>query len=79
MYGGMSFDRIEGEGLCWPCPDKSHPGTTFLHEDEFKRGKGKFHPVPFRAANENPCEEFPYLLTTGRYLYHFHTRTMTGR
>jgi len=79
IYGGMSFDRIEEAGLPWPCPDKNHPGTVFLHEGEFKRGKGKFHATPFRAAAEEPDGDYPLLLTTGRYLYHWHTRTMTSR
>jgi predicted molibdopterin-dependent oxidoreductase YjgC len=79
IYGGMSFNRIDAQGLQWPCPDKTHPGTTFLHEGEFKRGKGKFHPIAFRAAAEEPDENYPLLLTTGRYLYHWHTRTMTSR
>ena len=79
IYGGMSFERIDGEGLQWPCGDVDHPGTVFLHEGEFKRGKGKFHPTPFREAAELPDDEYPYLLTTGRCLYHFHTGTMTRR
>ncbi len=79
IYGGVSFERIEKIGLQWPCADKDHPGTVFLHDGEFKRGKGKFHPTPFIEANELPDNEYPLLLTTGRYLYHFHTRTMTGR
>jgi len=45
IYGGMSFERIDSVGLQWPCPDKEHPGTRFLHEGTFKRGKGKFHAV----------------------------------
>ncbi|MBL7076422.1 MAG: formate dehydrogenase subunit alpha [Kiritimatiellae bacterium] len=79
IYGGMSFERIDAEGLQWPCPDKTHPGTTFLHEGEFKRGKGKFHATPFKVAAEEPDDDYPLLLTTGRYLYHWHTRTMTSR
>jgi len=79
LYGGISYHRIEQVGLQWPCPDKDHPGTVFLHEGQFKRGLGKFHPTPFREAAEIPGEGYPYLLTTGRYLYHWHTRTMTGR
>jgi formate dehydrogenase alpha subunit len=79
IYGGVSFKRIEGPGLQWPCPDAEHPGTPFLHEGQFKRGKGKFHPTPFRDAVELPDDEYPYLLTTGRQLYHFHTGTMSRR
>ncbi|MHC5034720.1 MAG: formate dehydrogenase subunit alpha, partial [Planctomycetota bacterium] len=79
IYGGMSFERIDEEGLSWPCPDAGHPGTVFLHEGQFKRGVGKFHPTPFREADELPDEDYPYLLTTGRLLYHFHTGTLTRR
>ena len=79
IYGGIRFDRIDKIGLKWPCPDKDHPGTEFLHKGEFKRGKGKFHPTPFREAAELPDEQYPYILTTGRYLYHFHTGTLSRR
>jgi formate dehydrogenase alpha subunit len=79
IYGGMSFERIDSVGLQWPCPDKDHPGTRFLHEGTFKRGKGKFHPVPFVAADELPDKEYPFVLTTGRQLYQFHTGTMTRK
>jgi len=79
IYGGISFERIDDVGLQWPCPDANHPGTPFLHEGEFKRGKGKFHPTPFKVAAEEPDTDYPLLLTTGRYLYHWHTRTMTSR
>jgi formate dehydrogenase alpha subunit len=79
IYGGMSFERIDSVGLQWPCPEKGHPGTKFLHEGTFKRGKGKFHPVEFKAADELPDEEYPFVLTTGRQLYQFHTGTMTRK
>ncbi len=79
IYGGISFERIEGEGLQWPCPDKGHPGTLFLHKGEFKRGRGKFHAVQFRDSAELPDEEYPYILTTGRVLHQFHTGTMSRR
>ena len=79
IYGGMSFDRLGDDGLQWPCTDKDHPGTVFLHEGEFKRGLGKFHVTPFREPDELPDDEYPLILTTGRYLYHFHTGTLTRR
>lgn len=79
IYGGISYARLEKEGLQWPCPSPDHPGTPYLHKDRFARGKGKFHAVEYRPPDELPDEEFPLLLTTGRILYHFHSRTMTGR
>ena len=72
-YGGMKYDRLEGLGLQWPCPSTEHPGTPFLHQGKFTRGKGKFHVTPYAPAPELPDEKYPFLLTTGRVLYHYHT------
>jgi formate dehydrogenase alpha subunit len=72
-YGGMQYARLEGVGLQWPCPTQDHPGTLLLHKDKFSRGKGKFHITPYAPAQELPDEKYPFLLTTGRVLYHYHT------
>jgi formate dehydrogenase alpha subunit len=72
-YGGIHYERLEGVGLQWPCPTQDHPGTPFLHKDKFGRGKGKFHVTPYAPAPELPDEKYPFLLTTGRVLYHYHT------
>jgi len=79
IYGGMAYDRIDDVGLAWPCPDRSHPGTKFLHSGTFSRGLGRFHPVPYCDAAELPDEEFPLVLSTGRILYQFHTGTLTRK
>lgn len=76
-YGGITYERIEKEGIQWPCPDTSHPGTTFMHRDKFTRGLGLFHAIDYRPPAEIPDREYPFLLTTGRVLYHYHTGTMT--
>jgi len=78
-YGGVSYNRLEGDGLQWPCPNRDHPGTPFLHKDGFTRGKGKFHPVDFIPPNEQTNTEYPFVLNTGRILEHFHSGTMTRR
>jgi len=78
-YAGIDYDRIEGAGLQWPCPSKDHPGTKFLHKDKFAKGKGTFKPAHYVPSKELPDEKYPLLLTTGRVLYHYHTRTMTKR
>jgi len=78
-YAGIDYNRIEGEGLQWPCPTKGHPGTSYLHKDKFARGKGLFKPAHYVPSKELPDEKYPLLLTTGRVLYHYHTRTMTKR
>jgi predicted molibdopterin-dependent oxidoreductase YjgC len=72
-YGGIRYGRLEGLGLQWPCPTPDHPGTPFLHKDKFTRGKGKLHVTPYAPAPELPDAEYPFLLTTGRVLYHYHT------
>jgi len=79
IYGGISFERIDSVGLQWPCPDKDHPGTKYLHKGKFARGKGKFHPVEFKDPAELPSRKFPFVLSTGRVLYQFHTGTMTRK
>jgi len=62
-----------------PCPHTDHPGTEYLHKGEFKRGKGKFHPVDFIPPAESPDSEYPFILSTGRVLFHYHTGSMTRR
>jgi len=79
-YGGISYARLEREGeLRWPCPDAEHPGTPILHVGRFTRGKGLFSAVEYRPPAEEPDEEYPFILTTGRLLTHYHTGTMTRR
>ena len=78
-YTGMSYARLEREGLQWPCPTPEHPGTPVLHVDRFSRGKGLFHAIEFIPPDEEPDKEYPFLLTTGRYYHHYHTGTMTRR
>jgi len=78
-YGGISYERLEGDGLQWPCPNADHPGTQFLHRGQFTRGRGKFNVVGYRASMELPDEEYPFILTTGRVLCQYHTGTMTRK
>ena len=78
--GGIKYNRIEQDGLQWPCPTLDHPGTKFLHKDGiFTHGKGIFSPVDWNPPAEVPDMEYPFVLSTGRRLYHYHTRTQTGR
>jgi len=80
IYGGVSYERLEEVGsLQWPVPTTDHPGTPYLHAGKFSRGRGKFHAIEFREAAELPDDEYPFILTTGRLMFHFHTGTMTRR
>jgi formate dehydrogenase alpha subunit len=76
-YAGMTYARLGIDGLQWPCPDPTHPGTPYLHQDSFPRGKGRFHAVTYQDPAEMPDETYPYFLTTGRMFAHYHTGTMT--
>jgi formate dehydrogenase alpha subunit len=80
IYGGVSHDRLaRGEALHWPVPDASHPGTPILHRGRFTRGRGRFHPCEQGEPDERPDGEYPFVLTTGRVLYHWHGAEMTRR
>lgn len=80
QMAGIKYDRIEHDGLQWPVPDLDHPGTSFLHKDGcFTCGLGNFKAVDWTPPDEVPDEEYPLVLSTGRRLYHYHTRTQTGR
>jgi formate dehydrogenase major subunit len=76
-YGGISYDRIEYEGIHWPAPTAEHPGTPILHRDQFTKGKGTFHAIDYIPPAEKTDAEYPMYLTTGRLLYQYHTGTMT--
>ena len=76
---GIKYRRIEKDGLQWPCPNEDHPGTPFLHAGKFTFGLGRLTPTDWTPAAEVPDEEYPLVLSTGRRLYHYHTRTQTGR
>lgn len=78
-YGGIRYERLENGGLQWPCPAVDHPGTPVLHRETFTRGNGKFHAVEYKPPAEVTDKNYPLILTTGRVLAQYHTRTMTGR
>lgn len=78
-YAGITCQRIEGAGIPWPCPDEGHQGTPILHIEKFVRGKGLFFAIDYKPPAEPTDEEYPFLLTTGRVLQHYHTGTMTRK
>jgi predicted molibdopterin-dependent oxidoreductase YjgC len=76
-YAGVKYPRIEETGLQTPVLDDQHPGTPFLFADSFPRGRGKFHPLDYSPSTEMPDEEYPFILTTGRVLEHWHGGSLT--
>jgi formate dehydrogenase alpha subunit len=76
-YAGVKYRRIEKQGIQTPVWDDNHPGTPFLFPETFPRGRGKFFDVEYIPSVEMPDEEYPFILTTGRLLEHWHGGTLT--
>jgi len=74
-YGGITYERIDTQGLQWPCPDTEHSGTPFLHKDTFgtPNGLGKLTPISYIPSAETTSREYPLILTTGRSTFHYHS------
>jgi predicted molibdopterin-dependent oxidoreductase YjgC len=78
QYAGMTYARLGVQGLQWPCPDETHPGTPILHVGGCARGKGLFRVIHPAEPAEPSDAEFPLRLSTGRNFAHYHTATMSG-
>jgi assimilatory nitrate reductase catalytic subunit len=81
-YSGISYRKIEAsQGVFWPCPSDDHPGTPRLFTDGFPTtsGRAKFHAVRHQPPAEEPDDEYPLYLTTGRVLAHYQSGTQTRR
>lgn len=79
-FHGISHARLDaGETLQWPCPSKDHPGTPIMHVGHPARGKALLYPAEYKESQELPDEDYPYILTTGRILYHYNAAAMTAR
>jgi formate dehydrogenase major subunit len=81
-YAGMDYTRLDKpEALHWPCPTKEHPGTPILHKEKFTHpdGLGILTPIEFKYPAEVPDKDYPFILTTGRCIWQWHTGTMTRR
>jgi formate dehydrogenase major subunit len=75
---GITYDRLDHNGIQWPCPDVNHPGTGLLHSESFPTGKrAKLWLIDFKPSPELTSGEYPFILITGRKLYHFNAGTMT--
>ncbi|MBQ7480774.1 MAG: formate dehydrogenase subunit alpha [Lachnospiraceae bacterium] len=79
-FGGISHARLDaGESLQWPCKDKDHPGTPIMHVGHPARGKALLYTAEYKPSQELPDEEYPFILMTGRILYHYNAAAMTAR
>lgn len=77
QYNSVTYSCLENGGLQWPVVNCK--GTEIMHSTKFTRGKGRFIPAYWKKPSEFSSEEFPFILTTGRIYYQFHTGTMTRK
>jgi formate dehydrogenase alpha subunit len=78
-FAGINYQRLDNGGIQWPCPKADHPGTKFLYEKKFPNGKAMFSSTESKPSLEKPDKSYPFILSTGRTLYHFNSGTMTHR
>jgi len=81
-YAGISYERIrENDGVFWPCPREDAPDTPRLFAERFATadGRARFFAVQYRPPAEEPNEEFPFYLTTGRVTAHYQSGNQTRR
>jgi predicted molibdopterin-dependent oxidoreductase YjgC len=76
---GITYSRIHSRGIQWPCPSEDHPGTVYLYKDGFPKGKVRFMPVSYKPPAEVADKDYPFVLTTGRNLFQYHSGSMTRR
>jgi formate dehydrogenase alpha subunit len=79
IYAGINYSRLGAGGIQWPCADSDHPGTPVLYTDGPLKGKAKLVPVEYEPASQLTSKEYPYLLLTGKWLFHYHTGVLTKR
>jgi len=80
-YSGMNYEKLGIDGIHWPCRSKEDLGTPILHTEKFSRanGLGKIVPVEFSRPSELSDSEYPFVLTTGRIIFHYNAGSMTRR
>ncbi|HJN70246.1 MAG TPA: formate dehydrogenase subunit alpha [Candidatus Thalassarchaeaceae archaeon] len=79
-FRGINYSRLESpEAVQWPAPNAGHPGTSVMHSEQFSRGLGHFAAPEYSEPNERPTDEFPFILVTGRNIYHYNSGTQTRR
>lgn len=79
LMAGITYSRLEKNGIQWPCPSDKHHGTPYLFKEGFPIGKGRFSVVNYKPPAELPDDEYPFILSTGRQLFQYHTGTMTRK
>ncbi|MBB3064674.1 formate dehydrogenase subunit alpha [Limibacillus halophilus] len=78
----ITWERLEREDcVTYPCDAEDKPGNEIIFGDGFPtaNGRGKLVAAQVLPPDELPDETYPWVLTTGRLLEHWHTGAMTRR
>ncbi len=80
-WRGVTYAGLRGAGLQYPVPTPESKGSAFLFDESFPTpdGRALFVPVEYVPPEELPDEAYPFVMNTGRQMYHWHTGTMTRR
>ena len=79
---GITWERLMRESaVTYPCDDETQPGQEIMFGDGYPTagGRGQLTPVALSPPDERPDPDYPFVLTTGRQLEHWHTGQMTRR
>ena len=79
---GITWARLAREdAVTYPCDDETQPGQEIIFADGYPTpsGRGRLVPVAPAPPDERPDSSYPFVLTTGRQLEHWHTGQMTRR
>ncbi|MFF8843368.1 formate dehydrogenase subunit alpha [Streptomyces sp. NPDC015127] len=82
VFAGLSHDRLDREGAVpWPCPDPDRLGEAKLYEERFATPDGRAHlaAAPYLPPGEQPGDDYPLVLVTGRRWAHYNSGSMTRR
>jgi predicted molibdopterin-dependent oxidoreductase YjgC len=79
LFAGVSYQRLEGDGLQWPVPSPGHPGTPILHTESFPGGPAHLARVEYLPSPSLTVTAGELLLITGRALEHYNSGSMTRR
>jgi formate dehydrogenase major subunit len=82
VFAGISHHRLDRDGpLHWPCRSPDDPGEAVLYLDRFATSDGRaaLAARPYLPPGEQPDEDFPFALVTGRRLVHYNTGSVTRR
>ena len=70
LYTGITYDRLNGKGLQWPCTSRQDSGSVFLYHDGFPLDTATLQPVESRLSENEMSMEYPYVLVTVQSLCH---------